>query len=138
LTNIKINILKLFLSNWKKNLTAFHDCGINHTEVTGETLTERVGRRRGKFREIGTKLSGRRTVTHLNPGKIPPFDWCSRRDTEGDKFRACRGIISQVKRQEEDDVGQIVFLLFIFSGIEKYVWGYDLKLQEELNDGLIC
>ena len=44
--------------------------------------------------EVGTKLSGKRTVTSLNPGKIQPFDFCSRRDTEGDKFRFLRDNLS--------------------------------------------
>jgi hypothetical protein len=36
---------------------------------------------------IGTKLSGKRTVTYLNPGKLPVHD----RDTEGEKSRSFEG-----------------------------------------------
>jgi len=36
----------------------------------------------------GTKLSGKRTVTESNPGKIWPFKSRSGLDTEGDKSRA--------------------------------------------------
>jgi len=43
---------------------------------------------------IGTKLSGKRTVAYLNPGKIQALSL----DTDGEKSRACRGIISQVKK----------------------------------------
>jgi hypothetical protein len=46
------------------------------------------------------KLSGKRTVTPPNPGKL----WSrGRPDTEGVNPEGTEGIISQVKRQEEGD-----------------------------------
>jgi hypothetical protein len=44
-----------------------------------------------------TKLSGKRTVTGLNPGKNQALGL----GTEGDKSQTSLGIISQVNRQEE-------------------------------------
>jgi hypothetical protein len=71
--------------------------------------------------KIGTKLSGKRTVTYLNPGKIQPFNshagftpGVNRRvGHRRGKIPPMVGIISQVKRQEEGDTNKIVFLFFI-------------------------
>jgi len=58
---------------------------------------KKEGAPKGQIPGYGMKLSGQRTVTHLNPGELQ----ASGLDTEGDKSRGCRGIISQVKGQEE-------------------------------------
>jgi hypothetical protein len=42
---------------------------------------------KGQILKIGTKLSGKRTVTELNPGEIQVLNL----DTEGDKSCASRG-----------------------------------------------
>jgi len=66
--------------------------------VTGETLR---GEPKGQIPKLGTKLSGKRTVTYLNPGKIQkPFDFTQGWTPKGKNPDFC-GIISQVKRQEE-------------------------------------
>jgi hypothetical protein len=69
--------------------------------------------------KIGTKLSGKRTVTYLNPGKIQPRARVEGLGTEGEKSRVCRGIISQVKRQEEGEMNEIVFLLLFWGNLRR-------------------
>jgi hypothetical protein len=47
--------------------------------------------------DVGTKLSGKRTVTWINPGKIQVYKLEHRRG----QIPVVTGIISQVNRQEE-------------------------------------
>jgi hypothetical protein len=90
--------------------------GQNFVKVAGETLnsaTRKRGAEGANPELIRTKLSGKRTVTSFNPGKIPVAE----RDTEGDKSQAWGGIISQVKRQEEGDIILVVLPLFILGEV---------------------
>jgi len=57
------------------------------------------------------KLSGKRTATTYDPGKIRTLGL----DTEGESPSPMLGIISQVKRQEEGK-GTLIAFLFFFGG----------------------
>jgi len=93
----------------------------NFFELQERSLIKR-GAEGANPEKIGTKLSGKRTVTSLNPGKIQPFDsrlgftlsFNRRVGHRRGKIPPMGGIISQVKRQEEGDTTSIVFLLLFW------------------------
>jgi hypothetical protein len=68
-------------------MTSFQTCNKNSDKLQERLLAKKRGAEGANLVEIGTKLSGKRTVTGLNPGKIQ----VSHLDTEGDKSRAFRG-----------------------------------------------
>ncbi len=95
------------------------------SELQERLLPGGKGRRRGKSGKIRMKLSGKRTAASCNPGKFQAFGL----DTDGETPGLPKGIISQVKRQEEGDGINVAFLLFILCrGVPRQ--GVSTRLKE--------
>ena len=72
-------------------MTWYNIFGKSHIKLQERPRIEGRGAEGANLDKIGTKLSGKRTVTYLNPGKIQPFEPGSGLDTEGDKSRVFKG-----------------------------------------------